>query len=202
MQYGNLDRYRWHLLDAVQLSAIAFAALTLVPAGAHVFDIHAKLQLPPAEYLAVQRLQDGFVLFAVAGLLAAAAIGVHTFIVRRSPASYGWSIAALVGVVAAQIVFWSLAYPVSAETESWTALPADFEAARRQWEYAFAATGALAFGGLLAFVRAIEASRPIASVAILESVERDAAVRAARMRARSLDGDKAQLERTLTTRAA
>ena len=44
-------------------------------------------------------------------------------------------------------------------------------------------------------MRAIEASRPIASLAILESIERDAAVRAARSKALALDGNKSSIER-------
>jgi hypothetical protein len=44
-------------------------------------------------------------------------------------------------------------------------------------------------------VRAVEASRPIASLSILESIERDVAVRAARERARALDSEKTPVER-------
>lgn len=198
MQRERLAQYRWFLLDAVQLAAIALTAIALTPAGAHIFEMFDKLRLAPEEYIAVQRVQHGSVLFAVAGALAFAAIVLHAFLVRRNAASYGWSLAALAGVGAAQMLFWLVAYPVTAEAEGWTIAPVDFDAARQQWEYAFAASGALSFCGLLAFVRAIEASRPIASMSILESIERDAAVRAARMRARSLDsGGQAPLERTL-----
>lgn len=205
MHRERLAQYRWYLLDAVQLAAIALTAIALTPAGAHTFEMFAKLQLAPTEYIAVQRVQHGSVLFAVAGALACVGIALHVFLVRRNAASYGWSLAALAGVGAAQILFWSIAYPVAAEAEGWTIVPTDFDAARQQWEYAFAASGALSFGGLLAFVRAIEASRPIASMSILESIERDAAVRAARMRARPLNaGEQAPLERSLAgqTRAA
>ena len=119
---------------------------------------------------------------------------------RRNAAAYGWSLVALVAVGAAQIVFWTLAYPINAATESWTALPADFDTARRQWENAIAASGVLSFAALLALVRSIEASRPFASISILESIERDAVVRAARMRALSTDASVKPLEATLTQR--
>ena len=75
---------------------------------------------------------------------------------------------ALVFVGAAQIVFWTIAYPINVATEGWTALPVDFDTARRQWEHAFAAAGVLSFAGLLALVRSIEDSRPFASMSILE----------------------------------
>jgi hypothetical protein len=92
-------------------------------------------------------------------------------------------VVALVFVGAAQIVFWTVAYPINAATEGWSVLPLDFDAARQKWEYAFAGAGILSFAGLLALVRSIEASRPFASLSILESIEREAVVRAARMRA-------------------
>jgi hypothetical protein len=149
----------------------------------------SKLQLGPAEYTAIERLQHGSSLFFVASTLAFIVLGVHAFLVRSNSVAYGWSLAAMLSVGAAQLAFWSVGYPVSVETEAWTQVPADFESARRNWEYAFAATGMLAFGGLLALVRAIEASRPIASMSILKSIENDAVVRAARMRARQLDTD-------------
>ena len=189
MPSERLSQYRWFLLDAVQLSAIALTALALVPGSSHAFDMLAKLQLGPAEYTAVERLHHGSSLFVVASTLALIALGCHAFLVRSNAVAYGWSLAAMLSVGAAQLAFWLIGYPVSVETAGWSQLPADFEAARRNWEYAFAATGMLAFGGLLALVRAIEASRPIASLSILKSIENDAAVRAARMRARQVDTD-------------
>ena len=85
-------------------------------------------------------------------------------------------------------------FPSKRETGGWTAPPVDFDSARRQWEYAFAGSGVLSFIGLLALVRSIEASRPVASMAILASIERDAVVRAARTRALSTDGGIKPLE--------
>jgi hypothetical protein len=202
MPAERLAQYRWFLLDAVQLSAIALTALALVPGSSHAFDMLSKLQLGPTEYTTVERLQHGSSLIVVAGGLALVALGMHAFLVRSNAVAYGWSLAAMVCIGAAQLVFWVVGYPVSVETEAWTQIPADFEAARRNWEYAFAATGMLAFGGLLALVRAIEASRPIASMSILKSIEKDAAVRAARTRARQLDTDDGERGLAERSRAA
>jgi hypothetical protein len=190
MQPVRLAQYRSNLLDAVQIGAVGLAALALAPTVAHVFALPARLQLSPSEYLVEQQAHEGLVLFAVIGCLALAAVGAHTFMVRRNATAYGWSLVAVVALGAAQIVMWSIAYPVGVETGGWTTLPVDFAAARTRWEYAFVLAGILSFSALLAFVRAIEASRPIASMAILASIEHDAAVRAARMRARPLDGEE------------
>ena len=71
------------------------------------------------------------------------------------PKSLGWSAAALVLISLAQLAFWAVAFPVNAETGGWTALPENFDSARRHWEYAFASSGVMAFFGLLALVRSI-----------------------------------------------
>ncbi|MEO8422182.1 MAG: hypothetical protein ABI457_13405 [Hyphomicrobium sp.] len=159
-----------------------------MPAGAQVFELSGKLALSPADYVMVQSVHHAWVLFASTMLVASAAIGLHSYLVSRNATSFGWSMVALVLVGAAQIVFWAIAYPANAATDGWSVVPVDFELLRRKWEYAFAAAGILSFAGLLALVRSIGASRPFASLSILESIEREAAVRAARMRALSADG--------------
>jgi hypothetical protein len=188
MQRQRLAQYRWYLLDGVQLGAIALTTLALMPAGAQVFELSGKLALSPADYVMVQSVHHAWVLFASTMLVASAAIGLHSYLVSRNATSFGWSMVALVLVGAAQIVFWAIAYPANAATDGWSVVPVDFELLRRKWEYAFAAAGILSFAGLLALVRSIGASRPFASLSILESIEREAAVRAARMRALSADG--------------
>lgn len=197
MQRARLKQYRWYLLDSVQLTAIALLAVALMAAGAHVFNVSANLSLKQEDYVTLQSAHHGWALFAGALLLATAAIGLHAHLVRGNPKSLGWSIAALGLLCLAQLVFWLVAFPIDAETSGWTAAPADFDSARRNWEFAFAGASALSFVGLLALVRSIEASRPVASIAILESIKRDAAVRAARTRALSTDASTKPFEAAL-----
>ena len=194
MQPAHLKQYRWYLLDGVQLTAIAMTAVALMSVGAHVFDMSANLSLKQDDYVTLQSAHHGWALFAGAMLMSASAIGFHAYLVRSNSRSLGWSIAALVLICTAQLMFWMVAFPIDAQTGGWTVPPVDFDGARRQWEYAFAGAGILSFVGLLALVRSIEASRPVASMAILASIERDAAVRAARMRALSTDGGIKPLE--------
>ncbi|MEI9901119.1 MAG: hypothetical protein WDN31_14345 [Hyphomicrobium sp.] len=155
----------------------------------------ARLQLEPSAYVMVQHLDHEAMLVGILGVLALAAAALHSFLVRGSTAAFAWSIVAVAGLAAAQIVFWSISFPIIALTQDWSVVPEDFDGVRQQWESALAVAGALCFGALLAIVRALQASRPIASLAILESIERDAAVRAARSRAQGLDGNKHQIER-------
>jgi hypothetical protein len=197
MRHTRLTQYRWYLLDVVQLTAIALTAMALMSAGAHVFDVSANLALRQEDYVTLQSAHHGWRMFAGAVALATAAVAFHAYLVRGNSKSLGWSVAALVLISLAQLMFWAVAFPVNAETGGWTALPENFDSARRHWEYAFAGSGVLSFLGLLALVRSVEASRPVASMAILASIDRDAAVRAARMRALSADGGAKPLELAL-----
>lgn len=202
MQRERFAQYRWYLLDGVQLAAVALTALALIPAGAQVFELSGKLALSPSNYVMVQSVHHSWVLFASAMLLASAAIGLHSYLVNRNAAAFGWSMFALALVGVAQVVFWAFAYPANAATEGWSVLPADFEILRRKWEYAFAGAGVFSFVGLLALARSVGASRPFASLSILESIERDAAVRAARTRALADGGAKPTFEPAKHSRAA
>jgi hypothetical protein len=203
MQSERLAQFRWYRLDVVQLLGIGFSAVALVPAGAHLFELSHKLQLAPADYMTVQGIYRGWALFGFAVVGSLAIIGLHTFLVRRNKTAFAWSLAAFGCVAATQIVFWSFTYPINALTDNWTVTPADFEGARDQWEYSHAASSLLSFVALLTLVRSIEASRPFASISILESIERDAAVRAARLRALAKTADgKVDGSRGLEARAS
>lgn len=195
MPHQSLTRFRWYLLDAVQLVAVAVVAIALAPTLGSLLLLPAKLNLQPSDYMMAQRLGHSAALVGTLGVLALAASAFHAFLVRGNAAAFAWSIVAVSGLAAAQIVFWSIAFPVDNLTAGWSAMPDDFDRARREWEYALAFAGALSLGSLLAMVRAVETSRPIASLSILESIERDAAVRAARGRARALYESKQALER-------
>lgn len=188
-------RYRWRLLDAVQLVAVACVALSMAPTLGGALSLPGRLHLAPADYVIAQRLDHSALFVGLLGVLALAATALHAFLVRGSAAAFAWSTVAVSGLAAAQIVFWLVAFPTLRQTDGWTVMPEDFETARRHWEFALAAAGGLCLGALLASVRAVQASRPIASLAILESIERDAAVRAARARALAIENDKRHVPR-------
>jgi len=57
--------------------------------------------------------------------------------------------AALLGLVGTQVVFWRFTYPINVASEFWTVMPEPFEAARRQWEYSHAASALLTLGALI-----------------------------------------------------
>jgi hypothetical protein len=145
-------------LEAVQLGSLLFTALMLVPAGAHLFELPNKMALSPADYMTVQTIYRGWALFGAVIVMTLLFLLAHTLMVRGTPRAL--SLTALLLVVATQIVFWAWTYPMNAASANWTATPAGFEAARRQWEYSHAAGAALLLAAFVALVLSVLASRP------------------------------------------
>lgn len=53
-------------------------------------------------------------------------------------------------IVATQVVFWTWTYPTNVATNNWTTIPENWEALRRQWEYAHAVNAVLTFVAIVA----------------------------------------------------
>lgn len=143
-------------LKFLQGALIVAIALYLVPTGAHLFELPAKMALPASDYMIVQRIYYGWQAF---GFIIGAALLlslVHAYFVRGSRAAL---VAALVGFVAlaaalADFVLFTL--PVNVATNFWTVVPEPFETARRQWEYSHAAAAVLTFIALIATLASVQ----------------------------------------------
>lgn len=140
--------------------SLTFAALALVPTGAHLAEFAHKIVLPPSEYLVVQQIYAGWALF---GFLMAGAListGVLTVLVRKQSRTRALTLAAFACIVATQAVFWIFTQPVNRATGNWTVLPENWLSLRTQWEYSHAASAVLNLAALLALVLAV--TRPAA----------------------------------------
>ncbi len=142
-------------LKFLQGALIVAIALYLVPTGAHLFELPAKLALPASEYMTVQRIYDGWQLFGFvigAALLLALA---HAYLVRRSRPALIAAIVGFVALAAALADFVLFTLPVNVATAFWTVAPEPFEAGRRQWEYSHAVAAVLTFVALIATLASI-----------------------------------------------
>jgi hypothetical protein len=190
MHYQRLHlqaaRKRARLLSLVQLAAIVLLTFTLLPAAAHLFELPNKLALAPHDYLIAQSSYRGWALFgfAVAGAFAASTL--HAYLVKASPLALRWSLVVLACLATAQIIFWTFTYPMNVLTDDWTAMPADLDAARRQWEFSHAVASVFDFAALVAMIVSVQASRPCLGSGIVAAVGRDIDVRKARARALNL----------------
>jgi hypothetical protein len=138
------------LLKFLGLIAIVSIAMCLVPAGAHFFELANKMSMSQPEYMTVQKIYAGWSFFGIAVIAALLMTLIHTFMVRSDRTAFLLSLAAFLCLAATQGIFWMFTYPMNVASNNWTVVPADFEAARRQWEYSHAVSAVLTFIALVA----------------------------------------------------
>jgi hypothetical protein len=139
----------------IRFSAIFFTGLCLVPAGAHLLEMPAKMKLGPADYMTMQNVYYGWALL---GVLVGLAIIFDIWlasIISRPGSAFTFTLVGVISIVATQVVFWIWTYPMNGLTENWTRMPPDLERARAQWEYSHAASAVLT---LVAFTCIVLAS--------------------------------------------
>lgn len=129
------------LHDAAFFVALLSTALALGGAVAHVLELPNKIDLSRDQYFIVQTIYAGW--NRLAYLLAIQFVSIISVIIlsRHAPRVYWPALLALLGLIAAQVVFWTTTFPANTATNNWTAAPQNWEVLRQQWEYSHA-TGA------------------------------------------------------------
>jgi Domain of unknown function (DUF1772) len=147
-----------------QFLAVIFTALALVPGGAHLMELPAKIEMPEEPYFIVQQIYRGW---AFAGMVIFAAI-ISNFasasVTRHNPRQFWLSVAAGLLIAATLAVFFAWTYPANQATGNWTSTPANWEQLRIRWEYSHAVNAMITFIALLCSVGAA-LSYPAAQVA-------------------------------------
>src|SRR5215204_3749318 len=113
--------------------ALFFAALALVPAGAHLAELVNKMKLSAAEYQTAQQIYRGWALFGVVVFGALASTLTLALGLRHNRSAFRPAVLALLCLVATQVVFWAFTYPVNRAKDNWTTLPANWTTLRDQW---------------------------------------------------------------------
>lgn len=135
-------------VKTLQFLAIVLTALSLVPGGAHLFELPNKIGLPQEAYFTVQAIYRGWALF---GFVLVPALLVNlllAFAVRHSVRSSALALMAAVLMAANLAIFFGWTYPANVATENWTTPVPGWEALRAQWEYSHAVNAMLTFGAL------------------------------------------------------
>jgi hypothetical protein len=144
-----------------------FAALMLMPAGAHLLALPNKIGMSAADYLVAQHVYRGWAYTAV---LVFGGIGATAWLawrVRRSSRMLAPTLVAFLCLAGTQVIFWTLVYPGNAQTASWTVLPANWEALRLRWEIGHAVSAALNIGAIVALLVALLRSDPLLPRSVL-----------------------------------
>jgi hypothetical protein len=142
-------------LKAMQFLAVILTALALVPAGAHLFALPNKIGLPQEQYFTVQGIYRGWALLGV--ILIGALIADLGLAVRQRDQRVPFLLAllAVILMAASLLVFFNWTYPANQATANWTVAPETWQALRRQWEFAHAASAGLQFLSLCSIVLSV-----------------------------------------------
>ena len=130
--------------------SLIFVSIIFVPAGAHLAELLNKIDLPKEQYFVVQSIYAGWALFGAPVFAAPLSLLVLVISLRRERGPFTWALIAFLCIVATQVVFWVWTYPMNIATNNWTIIPENWEALRRQWEYAHAVNAVLTFVAVVA----------------------------------------------------
>ena len=135
-------------------------SLAVIPAGAHLFELPNKIDLPRDAYLTVQGIYAGWAWFGTVDL-AALVINVVPAIKlgeQRPAAYFAWT-AALCFIVFFTI-FFTWTFPANQVTANWTTMPYDWSGLRREWEYSHAANAVVMLIALCSVTLSVITARP------------------------------------------
>lgn len=129
--------------------ALVLTAIALIPAGAHVFEMAAKMKLGRDAYFVVQGLYRGWAYFgiAAAGSLLATLANAALLGARRDRLL---SLFAAIMIAASLAIFFAYVYPANRITQNWTAIPANWKNWRYQWEWGHVVSAVCTFLAFLA----------------------------------------------------
>jgi hypothetical protein len=135
---------------ASQFLAVVLTALALLPGGAHVMSLPAKIAMPEDPYFVAQQVYRGWAWAGVVIFLAIFANFAAAFFAHGNQRRL--FVAAGLLIVAAVLLFFVWTYPANQATGNWTSVPDNWEQLRSEWEYSHAVNAALTFLALLCAV--------------------------------------------------
>jgi len=139
---------------ASRFLAVIFTALALVPGGAHLMSLPAKIDMPEQPYFIVQQIYRGWAWAGIAIFAALFANLASAFLAPRHARQFWLAVAAALLIAATLAIFFIWTYPANQMTANWTSVPVGWEHLRVQWEYSHAANAAVTFVALLCSVGA------------------------------------------------
>ncbi|HWK95756.1 MAG TPA: DUF1772 domain-containing protein [Pseudolabrys sp.] len=135
---------------ALQFIALFLTAFALVPGGSHAASLLTKLAMTQDAYFTAQAVYNGWSLFGIASLGALAANAALAFAVRKQIMPFRLMLLAVTCLAGGLAIFFAFTYPANVATANWTAVPADWQALRWQWEMSHVANAALTLAAFCA----------------------------------------------------
>lgn len=137
------------VLRILEVLAIVLVGVCLMPLGAHLFEMPAKLGLSRDDYFTVQGIYAGWAWFGIAQVGAIVVLVLLAWRLRAQRMASRFAAGAAGLIVASMVAFFSLTFPPNAATHSWTSVPSDWEALRASWESGHATGAILTFLALV-----------------------------------------------------
>ena len=144
---------------ASQFLAVVFTALALLPGGAHLMSLPAKIGMPEDPYFVAQQVYSGWAWTGTVIFLAIFVNFLAALLTRDSPKKWRLFGAASALIVATLAIFFAWTFPANQATGNWTSAPDNWDQLRMQWEYSHAANAAISFLALLCSVGGAIATR-------------------------------------------
>ncbi len=141
--------------DVLFFIAIFVTVIALGGALAHLFELPRKMVLSREDYFTVQQIYAGWDLFGLVLLIQFLSLVLLAWRSLREYYVFRPVLAALLLMVAAQVIFWLFTFPANVATQNWTHSPDDWDMLRRQWEYSHAAGAICQLLGLCSLVWAL-----------------------------------------------
>jgi len=163
-----------------QFLAILFTALALLPGGAHVMSLPAKIDMPEEPYFVAQQIYRGWAWSGVVIFAAIFANFASAFLTRDHRRQFWLSLAAGLLIAATLAVFFTWTFPANQATGNWTSVPENWERLRIEWEYSHAVNALITFVALLCAVGAALSHAAPRAAGVTHSTASDVSRRTAR----------------------
>ena len=147
------------LLKIVQFLALMLTALALIPAGAHLLALANKISLAADQYFIAQSIYRGWALLGIALVGALIANLALAILLRGRGAPFVLALVAFLCIALSLVIFFTWTYPANQATRSWTAIPANWQQLRRQWEYSHAANAIVTFAAFCSLALSVLTTR-------------------------------------------
>jgi hypothetical protein len=147
----NRDRAERAAATAVFVALLA-TGIALGGALAHLFELPNKIGMARDAYFTMQRAYDGWNRLAFVLLVELLSMIAVAVIYRRQRAVLVPALLAILGLLAAQALFWTFTFPANSATANWTQTPVDWQRLRAQWEWSHAGGALCQLAGFSALI--------------------------------------------------
>ena len=132
--------------------ALIATAIALGGALAHAFEFSHKMAMTQEEYFVTQQIYAGWNRLAYVLLFELLGIIAVIVLYRHAPSVLWPALAALIFLLAAQVVFWIWTFPANVATNNWTEQPENWAQLRQQWEYSHFAGAAFQLLAMISLI--------------------------------------------------